>query len=488
MLTTPSPLASSVSETDKPVAHSHPFPHTGITILTLLLSDVLIIYLGGWGSAILQSQWGNPMPESWFLEWFPYVFLFILALTAANLYPAPGITPPEELRRIVLSISVMSMSLMATNLFFRHGDILLSLSAGLFVWGSAILLIPLGRAVVRASLAQYPWWGTALVVRGDGDSVAKAVQCLQERPGLGFKVVGVMRDERGACLNLPQVPVIGSQEEARAFVEKGVHFLLLARDGRTPERMMPVLRAQGTLFPQVIMLADSVGNTTFWVEALDMGGVLGLQLRHKLLLPSRQMMKRTMDLTLTLVGGVLILPLLLVVAAAIRMDSPGPILYRHTRVGRDGKPFQVCKFRSMYQDAEHRLREILDRDPALRAEFQQYHKLSQDPRVTRVGRFLRKSSLDELPQLWNVLKGEMSLVGPRPVTPAEIEEMGSARELILRVIPGITGFWQVSGRSNVSYAERIQMELYYVRSWSLWFDLYLLARTVSSVLMGRGAR
>ena len=183
----------------------------------------------------------------------------------------------------------------------------------------------------------------------------------------------------------------------------------------------------------------------------------------------------------------LMCPLLLAIVVLIKLDSPGPAVYGHRRVGAGGEHFRCWKFRTMYTNAEQLLDECLQGDPRLRAEWEQTFKLRDDPRVTRVGRFLRKTSLDELPQLWNVLIGQMSLVGPRPIVDAEIPKYGAAYDLYRRIRPGISGFWQVSGRSDTSYAERVKLDAYYVHNWSVWLDLIILARTVGSVILGRGA-
>lgn len=180
---------------------------------------------------------------------------------------------------------------------------------------------------------------------------------------------------------------------------------------------------------------------------------------------------------------ILMLPTMLVIAVAIRLDDPGPVIYRQRRPGRWGRPFVILKYRTMVADADDRLR----RDPALWQSFQDRAKLVHDPRVTRAGRLLRRFSLDELPQLWNVLRGDMSLVGPRPVTEYELEKLGPEAELLWSVAPGLTGLWQVSGRSSLTYQERMQIELAYIRHRSFWLDLSILARTIPAVFRGSGA-
>jgi Undecaprenyl-phosphate galactose phosphotransferase WbaP len=169
------------------------------------------------------------------------------------------------------------------------------------------------------------------------------------------------------------------------------------------------------------------------------------------------------------------------------MSSRGPVLYGHDRFGKDGHRFRAWKFRTMFENSNGVLEQYLEAHPELREEWGQDHKLRFDPRVTKIGRFLRKTSLDELPQLWNVLRGEMSLVGPRPIVTAEIVKYGPYYELYTMVHPGITGLWQVSGRNDTTYDERVQLDAYYVRNWSPWLDIYLLLKTVRIVLFSKGA-
>jgi Undecaprenyl-phosphate galactose phosphotransferase WbaP len=218
-----------------------------------------------------------------------------------------------------------------------------------------------------------------------------------------------------------------------------------------------------------------------------MGGVLGLEVQQKLLLPGPRLVKRVMDLGLVVVFALPLFFLVALLGLLIRLDSPGSLFYGHSRLGLAANRFRAWKFRSMMQDADRRLAEYLERHPELREEWEQDQKLKNDPRVTRVGRFLRKTSLDELPQLWNVLRGEMSLVGPRPIVEEEVKRYGPLFNLYTKVRPGLTGLWQVSGRNDTTYAERVAMDAYYVRNWSPWLDLYILARTVWVVLFGKGA-
>ena len=198
--------------------------------------------------------------------------------------------------------------------------------------------------------------------------------------------------------------------------------------------------------------------------------------RHQIFL------KRLMDVCGSLFLLLLLAPLLVVIAIFVKIDDGGPVFYRRRCVGQKGE-FDAFKFRSMRVDAD----EILRSDPVLWNEFQKDFKLSHDPRVTRVGTILRKTSLDELPQLWNVLRGEMSLVGPRMITAPELEKYGDARELLLAVRPGLTGSWQVSGRQTVGYEQRVRMDIVYISTWSLMSDIRILLKTPLAVFKAHGA-
>lgn len=197
--------------------------------------------------------------------------------------------------------------------------------------------------------------------------------------------------------------------------------------------------------------------------------------------------KRLIDIALGLAGLLLTLPLMLVIAILVRLDSPGPVLYRSKRVGRSGVTFRMWKFRTMVNGADEVLLQHLADNPTARAEWDLNQKLKNDPRITRIGRYLRKLSLDELPQFWNIIIGDMSLVGPRPIIQDEVYHYGDRLHWYTSIRPGLTGLWQVSGRNNLTSAVRVDLDEYYVRHWSVWLDLYILLRTGWVVLRGEGA-
>jgi Undecaprenyl-phosphate galactose phosphotransferase WbaP len=240
-------------------------------------------------------------------------------------------------------------------------------------------------------------------------------------------------------------------------------------------------------FPHVLLVPNLDGLPSLWNRTYDYGGQLGIGLEVRLLMPLPRLLKRMTDLIIVILGGLCCLPLIAAIAVLIKRSSPGPIMFRQERIGFRGRRFQAYKFRTMVSDADKALEQYLNANPRMRDEWEKNHKIKNDPRITRIGRWLRKTSLDELPQLWNVLRGEMSLVGPRPIVQEEIIKYGEDYDLYTKAVPGITGLWQISGRNNTSYETRVSLDSYYVRNWSPWMDLYILARTIRVVLNGAGA-
>jgi len=239
-------------------------------------------------------------------------------------------------------------------------------------------------------------------------------------------------------------------------------------------------------FRTVLVVPADSPLGSLWVQTMDLEGRLTLQTHYHLLDRRSTFMKRAFDLVLGSILTILLAPLLLLIALLIKIDSSGPVIYAQNRLGLNGKLFRYLKFRTMIIDADQQLDEILESDPLARQEYKQHHKLRRDPRVTRVGRFLRKFSLDELPQLWHVLNGEMSLVGPRAYLSSEYAEMGSYTDLIFQIRPGITGWWQVMGRHSTTFKHRLQLDEYYLSNWSLWLDIYILFKTGWVFLSGHG--
>ncbi len=223
-----------------------------------------------------------------------------------------------------------------------------------------------------------------------------------------------------------------------------------------------------------------------WVRTIDLHGPLAIETYYHLLNKREIIIKRILDMILSFVLLLVTLPIFIVLSILVRLDSKGPIFYKQKRLGLNGKLFDSLKFRTMHCNADQMLEDLLEKDPEAKAEYEEYHKLSNDPRITRVGKFLRRYSLDEFPQFINVIKGEMNLIGPRSYLPREQADMGDYARIILKVKPGITGWWQVMGRNETSFKERLELDEYYISNWSIWLDIYIILKTVWVIISGQG--
>jgi Undecaprenyl-phosphate galactose phosphotransferase WbaP len=458
------------------------------TFICMLFADLVGLSLSGVISVYIRQiffeEQFNPL-----LYWqlAPALGLFVLAYAVVGLYPGVAISPVDELRWTSLSTTLIYFVLVATLLFRREGEVY---DRGVFIiaWLLSIVLVLISRALVRSLFARRRWWGYPVIVLGAGKTGRMVVQTLRQRPSIGLKPVLVLDDDPHKHGWLEGVPVVGGVALAPELARRRhLPYAIVAMPGVPRDRLLSLLERYATAFPHLLIIPDLFEFSSLWVSAKDMGGVLGLEVRQRLLLPGPRLTKFLIDLAATLIGGLFLLPLIAVTAVLIRLDSPGPIFYSQIRIGQGGHHFKAWKFRTMVQDAEQSLQNYLDKHPELQDAWKRDRKLRYDPRVTRVGRFLRRTSLDELPQLWNVLRGEMSLVGPRPIVDEEIEMYGDKFELYKKVIPGLTGLWQISGRNNITYIERVNLDAYYVRNWSVWLDVYILLRTIWVVITAEGA-
>lgn len=399
------------------------------------------------------------------------VIVTLAGYAGQGLYSPAGITAADQLRRIVSTTTLVYLALTAA-LFLTKEGAAQSRGAVMCSWALSVLLVPLVRAAVVATCGARSWWSVPIVIVGDGRAATRLLQLLQSRPDLGFKPVA-MTDYR----NLGDTQLLDhSQETQHAMVvDSGL-------------RDQPLLDACAARFSRVLLIPDLGTATTFWVSPKDLGGTLGLELRHNLLMPFERRLKRAVDILISIVAGVIAAPFVAIWGLWIYAISGRSPFFAQRRQSCNGQSITIYKLRTMYPDAEMMLLQFLSRSDEARAEWDRFYKLKNDPRVLPgIGRFLRRTSFDELPQLWNVLKGEMSIVGPRPVTREELERYGNSFEIVGRVKPGLTGLWQVSGRSDVSYDERVRLDAHYVRNWSIWLDITILAQTLKAVICRHGA-
>ncbi|WP_035058811.1 undecaprenyl-phosphate galactose phosphotransferase WbaP [Andreprevotia chitinilytica] len=361
-------------------------------------------------------------------------------------------------------------------------------------WGVALLMLPWLRGAMRQALLRAGIWQLPTVIIGASANAHEAYRAMMSEAQLGFdvqaflavtpagaeqlahstiKVVQLSPDELLGWLDAngrPHVVVAAAQDEMRAIETQVEQLSLRYKD----LHVIPPIAG--------LPLFGVVPHHFFSHE------VLLLRVRNNLTVKSLTALKRAFDLFGAGVGLLLLSPLFAFVAVQIkRQGGPGAVFFGHVRVGMNGAPFKCWKFRTMVHNSQEVLENLLASSAEARAEWDKDFKLKNDPRITPIGAFLRKTSLDEIPQLWNVIKGEMSLVGPRPIITEELERYGDKVDFYLEARPGLTGLWQVSGRNDVSYAERVALDAWYVKNWNLWYDVAIVCKTIKTVTRGSGA-
>jgi len=391
----------------------------------------------------------------------------------------------DEFRRI---INATLLGTLAVALIANFANVLLRRSSLVILAITTCVIVTIEREIARRLFLRLRSAGRmvrSVVVAGANPEGRDIAAMLQAESWLGYEVIGFVDDNTSNKEPVPGLPLLGGVAELPGILSEYPNAsVIVAASGvesAVTNRLARDLLDQGVHVELSSTLRDISSQRltvrplgrfpVVYVEPVTRGGW-------------RAAAKRSFDLVIAAVAVVLTAPIWIVAAIAIKLDSKGPVLFRQVRVGQDSAPFSVLKMRTMVADAEDRLSDLLEQNEADGPLF----KMSDDPRITRVGRFLRATSIDELPQLWNVLRGDMSLVGPRPALPHETEEWDALLSQRLRVKPGITGMWQVNGRSDTSFEDYTRLDLYYVDNWSLATDLAILAKTIPVVLLRQGAR
>jgi Undecaprenyl-phosphate galactose phosphotransferase WbaP len=408
---------------------------------------------------------------------------------AIGLVPGVGLSLLDELRLSSIASLLWVVFLAAASLPQAGNRAAVAITL-IFLLPLMLAAVPICRHVVRGLVSQCAWWGQPVVIFGGGPKSAAVYRRLAGDPSRGLRPIGIINDRNASWDDRHIEPAwyLGPPVAARRIADRfGIFWGIVALEQHNPAETSDLLDQFSAVIPHLLVLRDHGSESRLWEGAHDCGGLSSLRIDVRLLSPTSQWAKRAMDVVLTAIGGCALLPFFGIVALAIKLSSPGPVFYTQRRVGHGGREFRIWKFRSMVANAEEVLSTYLERDPQARADWAATSKLKRDPRVTPIGRWLRRTSLDELPQIWNVFRGDMSLVGPRPLSLYDIEKHGPAYSLYKRVRPGMTGLWQVSGRSNTTYQEHVRLDLRYIRNWSPWFDLYILARTFGVVIRGEGA-
>jgi len=427
----------------------------------------------------------RPMLHSFdvYMDMWPIVFFWPLMFLYEGLYPPIGVSFWEEMKGLIKGDTIAFIVVIILT-FITRTSIHFSRPVIFMAFVLSLIVVPLLRRVARSFLRGIGLWSKGVVLVGTNPAIDQVMCNLRKHPDWGLNPAGVIVPAGGAAPEgLEILGTIERMEEMRLSSDE----VIVAMPELSRERLAEIVEKSASLAPVVKVVPDLYGLASAGVQTHDLDGMLLLEMEDRLARTRNRVVKRAFDITVSLVSLVLLLPIFLLVAAIIKLDSRGPVFFGHKRIGKGGKPFKCYKFRTMVSNAQEVLEQLLTSDPEARLQWEKDFKLKNDPRITKIGMFLRKTSLDELPQLWNVLKGEMSLVGPRPIISEEVEKYGVKSRYFFKVTPGITGLWQVSGRNDIDYDERVMLDEYYAKNWSLWLDIEIIIRTFGAVLRRQGA-
>ncbi len=493
------------------------FTQGRIRVIALAAADCICIsavwalmVVGYWALGKMLGAWfpiltgGNYNPVD-YLRFWPIVPGFVFCNALASLYhgnwvyPAAQMQPVEEFRRLV-GMSLLTHAGLVVYLVFAYQTTDNQISRFVVVLSGlgVALLAQSCRNVMRWMLLKMGIGQIPVLVSGGGEVAKNVMNILADNAYVGMRVVGYFEgtdrvgrhrrwqewgvreiEERGVRYLGPLSEIV---PEAK---RRDIKILLACQE----ERFFRVqMRAFAGWFTYIEYIPTAKVFPVFGSRTVGFDGVGGLEMVNQGRMKIKRVQKRLTDMLLAVIAILVALPFFLVLPLLVKLTSRGPVFYRQKRLGKGGREIRVWKFRSMFQDADARLQRLLASDPAAAEEWAKNFKLRHDPRVTPFGKFLRKTSLDELPQLFNVFLGDMALIGPRPIVEQEVAYYGDSYSVFSSVKPGVTGLWQVSGRSDTDYVRRVALDTYYVLNWSPWMDVWILIRTVYVVLLMRGAR
>jgi exopolysaccharide biosynthesis polyprenyl glycosylphosphotransferase len=466
-----------------------------LTIL-LVLSDVAMLGLAFRAAYFVRFQLGIPIFK---LDVTPSLFYYLrlviiltpvwLAIFIVNgLYNRQNLLGGTQEYSLIFTSTTIGM-LLVIIAGFLGPDVIVARGWLLSAWVFSFLFTDFGRFSLRRAvyrLRRHGYFLTPTLVVGANEEGRVLAEQLVDWERSGLNVLGFVDDGLEAGTQVRHgLTCLGSLDHLDAIISKRqVGEIVLATSAISREKMLSIFKRYGLTDNVNVRMSSGVFELiTTGVQVKEIASVPLVKVNRVRLTGFDEGLKLLVDYGLAIPALILTAPLMLVIAIAIKLDSKGPVIHRRRVMGVNGTQFDAFKFRTMVVDGDR----LIDNSPELKAELAANHKLKDDPRVTRLGRFLRKFSLDELPQLINVLRHEMSMVGPRMISPEEMEKYRQWGTNLLTIRPGITGLWQVSGRSDTSYEERVRLDMYYIRNWTVWLDLQLLMRTIPVAIKGKGA-
>lgn len=460
--------------------------------LTLLISDLISISLS-FALAILVREVADPLFKlvlQDFSSYLPLILLnaiiILLIFGLVGLYRGYGNVAVLELRNIIKSIFIAFVILTFSTYLVGQGARLprtIFLLSLLF----CLIFVPLFRLVIYNRFSRFDKWGVNVVVIGASSEFPDIINRLHRIRRFGFNPAVILCTNFTPAQDLltEKIPIYAfSTENCLKLRERGIRYAFYAAPISSADDA--ILIEISRVFSTIYVILPESGLSSLWIETTDLLGRPALKVHYQLLEKFSTYSKRSIEISISLLVLLVTFPLSLLAFIMIKLENKGPVIFTQKRYGVNGQIIDILKFRTMIPNADAVLIEYLQNNPKANEEYYLYHKLKTDPRITWVGKLLRKFSLDELPQFINVIRGDMNLIGPRAYMTHELDLSNELTQTILRVRPGITGWWQVMGRNSTTFEERQKLDFYYIKNWSLWLDLYILFKTLWIIISGQG--
>lgn len=461
-----------------------PIIYAAVDYLAVVLAEGCAVALRNAADFWRHSHY--EIPDSYEYALVPLVFIVFLHLMHTYRQAQPVV---DMIRRIfyavlngllasVLLLYLLKLTDSASRLFF------------VFFAAFALLFLYIGRYLLLKALKHYKYFHEPVLLVGAGRTAERVLRYFDGDLGYRYNIIGIIDDNPISERVARQYRYLGTFAQAEKLVRRiGIATVIITAPGLPRDKLAGLIAELQPHVRNIAFVPDLIGTpmADVQVDVLFSEEILLMRLKNNLARTGNRFLKRTFDLVATVLGSLVLSPFLIILAVIVAIDNHGRVVFAHRRVGRGGREFPCYKFQTMIPNAQECLQEYLAANPEARKEWEESFKLTHDPRVTKLGAFLRKTSLDELPQLWNVIVGDMSLVGPRPIVQAEVPRYHENIREYYMVRPGITGMWQASGRSDTTYEERVAMDTWYVRNWSVWIDLVYLFKTFKAVFVGKGA-
>lgn len=449
--------------------------------IAIVLSEKIIL---GFFNIINDKSFLFTVPDAYIYFWIPFVYIFFIFYSGGH----KRLIPFWEVIKNIFCADFYSVISIILLLYLTNNINSMAIVVPFF-FVSFILICFMHQIIIsicnKLKICRLP-----VIFIGAGTTTEKIIKFFNDNSCFGINVIAIVDDNiRSEYLKKNFQILIGLNKAKEYIQNNNIKTVIISSPKMDKYKLIDVISDVQLVVRNILFVPNLNGTpvANLDIKRLYTSNVMLLDVKNNLSKRRNKILKYIFDMTLTIVGTICISPILLIIALWIYIDSPGPVIFKHMRVGKDGKEFPCYKFRSMCVDAKAKLEELLKNDPVARAEWEKDFKLKHDPRITKSGAFLRKTSLDELPQIFNVLKGEMSLVGPRPIIQEEMKRYKNHINDYLMVKPGIAGMWQCSGRSDIEYDERVNMDSWYVRNWSIWLDIMILWKTLQAVFAKKGA-